>query len=96
MAESASEDLTASGAESGGASVAWGLETSVGGVSPETGVLQSGNQGNEPAVSGRRAPVPAMELDGAGERLLDSTAWPHQSPSTTPSNCLNWDRCSAQ
>ena len=73
MAESASEDLTASGAESGGASVAWGLETSVGGVSPETGVLQSGNQGNEPAASGRRAPVPAMELDGAGERLLDST-----------------------
>lgn len=73
MAESASEDLTASGADSGGASVAWGLETSIGDVSPETGLSQSGNQGIEPAVIGRRALVPVMELDGSGERSLDST-----------------------
>ncbi|MEN9555893.1 MAG: hypothetical protein RLZZ232_2179 [Planctomycetota bacterium] len=73
MAESASEDLTASGADSGGASVAWGLETSIGGVSTETGLSQSGNQGIEPAVIGRRALVPVMELDGSGERSLDST-----------------------
>lgn len=67
MAESASEDLTVSGAEAEGASVAWDSGAS-GGLSSGTGIVES-----EVVAAGRRALVDSDETYGSLERMPDST-----------------------
>lgn len=67
MAESASEDLTVSGAEAEGASVAWDSGTA-GGLSSAAGLAES-----EAVAAGRRAPADSEDVFGSRERMPDST-----------------------